>query len=282
MSLVTVYGIPAFGWIPGPDFRAGFDSEGMWSGSQTFHCRKFDFESTPIQTAFRKGVSITTLYPNLSAKWNFLLVDEVDHEHQPNGVTRINVTLKGFSAEWNYDGEDGDEDSSGTYSMNATLVDRPIIEHPSFLALDANSRGLIVDAFNNRAKRKEGETKGSSSVTVHSMFDKHIENITTPDEVWWWNHIIDDGNTTWEASSVEWTKSATNRGGIADAQLAGLGWIDALVPGGPPRIAPRDWRLTGASDSRTVAGDTYTSEYSLTWSMSPPGQAWNVFKYTKP
>ena len=283
MSQVTVYGIPAFGWIPGPDFRGGFDSQGMWTGSQTFYVRKFDFESDPIRTAFRKGTPAPTLYPNLSSVWNFLLVDDVTHEDKPLGITEIIVNYKGFSTEWNFDGkEDDDDDTSGTYSMNGSLVDRPIIEHPGFLALDANSRGLIVDAYNNRAKRKEGETKGSSSVTVHSIFDRQIEYITTEPEVSWWNFIIDDGNRTWEAPSIEWTKSATNRGGIADAQLAGLGWIDAFVPGGPPAIPPRNWRLTSASDSRTTAGDTYTSEYSLTWSMSPPGQAWNVLKYTKP
>jgi hypothetical protein len=277
-SQVTVYGIPAYGWIPGPDYRAGFDAEGMWSGSQSFYCRKFDFESTPIQTAFRKGVSITTLYPNLTAKWNFLLVDEVDHEHQPNGVTKINVTLKGYSEEWDFDGEG---DQSGTFSMNGTLVDRPIIEHPGFLALDANSRGLIVDAFKNRAKRKEGEAKGSSSVTVVSMFDKLIEFITTEDEVFWWNFIIDDGNTTWEASSIEWTKSATNMGGIDPAQIEKLGWID-IPPGAPPVIAPRNWRMTSLTDSQTKAGSETTNDYSITWSMSPPGQVWNAVIYTKP
>lgn len=278
MSQVTVYGIPAYGWIPDCDFRGGFDSQGMWTGSQTFRIRKFDFESEPIRTAFRKGTPAPTLYPNLSSVWNFLLVDTVEHEDKPLGITEIYVTYKGFSSEWDYDG-DGDE--SGSYAMNGTTVDRPIIEHPGFLALDANSRGLIVDAYHNRAKRKEGEAKGSSTVTVHSIFDRQVEYITTTAEVAWWNWIIDDGNRTWEASAIEWTKSATNQGGITAAQIGKLGWIDTPL-GSPPSIAPRNWRMTSISDSQTKTSDGTTNDYSITWSMSPPGQAWNSFLYTKP
>lgn len=282
-SQVTVYGIPAYGWIPGPDFRGGFDSQGMWTGSQTFYVRKFDFESEPIRTAFRKGTPAPTLYPNLSTVWAFLLVDDVTHEDKPLGITEIHVNYKGFSTEWNFDGEEDDDDTSGTYSMNGTLVDRPMTEHPKFKALGAQERRLISEALDNKAKRKYNETAvAGSGVTVTDMFDKTLGSISTDEGIALWNQMIDDGDKIWEASSIEWTKSATNRGGIADAQLAGLGWIDALVPGGPPAIAPRNWRLTSASDSRTIAGDTYTSEYSLTWSMSPPGQAWNVLKYTKP
>jgi len=277
-SQVTVYGIPAYGWIPGPDFRGGFDSQGMWTGSQTFYVRKFDFESEPIRTAFRKGTPAPTLYPNLSTTWSFLLVDDVTHEDKPLGITEIHVNYKGFSTEWDYD---GDGDDSATYAMNGTTVDRPIIEHPGFLALEANSRGLIVDAYHSRAKRKEGEAKGSSSVTVHSIFDRHVENITTEAEVTWWNWIIDDGNRTWEAPSIEWTKSATNQGGVTSAQIGKLGWIDTPL-GSPPVIAPRNWRMTSISDSQTKAGTQTTNDYSITWSMSPPGAAWNAFLYTKP
>lgn len=278
-SQVTVYGIPAYGWIPGPDFRGGFDSQGMWTGSQTFYVRKFDFESEPIRTVFRKGTPAPTLYPNLSTTWAFLLVDDVTHEDKPLGITEIHVNYKGFSAEWDYDG-DGDE--SATYAMNGTLVDRPMTEHPKFKALGAQERRLIAEAVDNKAKRKYNETAvAGSGVTVTDMFDKELGSISSDNGIALWNQMIDDGDKIWESSAIEWTKSATNQGGITAAQIEKLGWIDTPL-GSPPAIAPRNWRMTSISDSQTKTSDSTTNDYSITWSMSPPGIAWNAFKYTAP
>lgn len=280
MSQVTVYGIPAFGWIPDCDFRGGFDSQGMWTGSQTFRVRKFDFESDPIRTAFRKGTPAPTLYPNLSSVWNFLLVDTVDHEHKPLGITEIHVTYKGFSAEWDYDG-DGDE--SATYSMNGTLVDRPMTEHPKFLALEDKYQRWITDALKNLSRRRWDQViVFGSAVNVTTVIgDKPVGDIIEDNAIALWNQIIDRGDNVWEASAIEWTKSATNEGGITADQIGKLGWIDTPL-GSPPAIAPRDWRMTSLSDSQTKSGTETTNDYSITWSMSPPGIAWNALKYTKP
>lgn len=277
-SISNVYGITPYTWIPGPDFKAGFDNKGMWTGSQTFTCRKFDFESTAIQTAFQKGQSVTVLYPNLSTKWNFLTVDSVEHEHQPGGITKIFVSYTGFSADWEFD----KNNDSGTYAYNASEAEAPIMTHPAFLALPAVDQQLIAQVIRGEMKIDPSRTRTTTNIYLCDPLGQNGKNITNANAILWFNIICDQKQETYQASQIEWTHSATNQGGVDASYLAKHGWIDPDPDGDPPVIAGRNWRLTGITDSQTKQGTETTSDYSITWTMSPPGTVWNTTIYTKP
>lgn len=278
MSITNIYGIQPYTWIPGPDFQAEFDNKGKWSGSQTFTCRKFDFDSTPIQTAFQKGQSVTALYPNLSAKWNFLTVDSVSHEHEPGGLTKIRVVYTGFSADWEFD----KNYDSGTYAYNATISESPIMTHPEYLAKVSEVDKFLISGC--LAGKYERDDKNSTINTyyIRYLLGNEVGTITNADSIKWFKIIVRDKRETWETSQVEWTHSATNQGGVDASYLAKLGWIDADPDGEPPVFAGRNWRLTAISDSQTKQGTETTSDYSIAWTLSPPGQEWDATIYTKP
>jgi len=277
-STSKVYGITPYSWIPSPDFKAGFDDKGFWTGSQTFSCRKFDFESTAIQTAFRKGVSAPTLYPNLSAKWNFLTVLDVSHEHEPGGITKIYVNYSGYSPDWEFDVND----DSGTYAFTASEAEAPIMTHPKFLLLAADDRQVIARVMRGELKVDPRETRTSTQIYFCDQLDDNQTSINSEDSVNWFERICDRKEETWLTSQLEWNHSATNQGGVPNGTLAKHGWIDATPDGDPPVIAGRNWRMTGISDSQTIQGGEITSEYSITWTMSPPGKEWDAVIYTKP
>jgi hypothetical protein len=277
-SITNIYGIQPYTWIPGPDFKAGFDDKGKWSGTQTFTCRKFDFDSTPIQTAFQKGQSVTVLYPNLSAKWNFLTVDSVSHEHEPGGLTKILVNYTGYSADWEFD----KNDDSGTYAYNATLTEVPIMTNPNFLTtVSQEDQDLIRGCLAGRLE-KDLENSSEATYYIKNLLGTRVGTITLAAAIAWFDIIVTQGQETWQVSQVEWTHSATDQGGVDPSYLGKLGWIDPDPDGEPPVIAGRNWRLTAISDSQTKQGAETTSDYSITWTMSPPGQVWNVKLYTKP
>ena len=277
-SITNIYGIQPYTWVPGPDFKAGFDDKGKWSGTQTFTCRKFDFDSTPIQTVFQKGQSVTVLYPNLSAKWNFLTVDSVSHEHEPGGLTKILVNYTGYSADWEFD----KNDDSGTYAYNATEAEAPIMTHPAFLALAADDRQNIAKVVRGELRIDPLRTRTATNIYLNNFEGTSSQNITNANAILWFDIICDQKQETYQASQIEWTHSATNQGGVDAAYLAKHGWIDPDPDGHPPVIAGRNWRLTGITDSQTKQGTETTSYYSITWTMSPPGTAWNATIYNKP
>jgi hypothetical protein len=277
-SITNIYGIQPYTWIPGPDFKAGFDNKGKWTGSQTFTCRKFDFDSTPIQTAFQKGQSVTVLYPNLSAKWNFLTVDTVDHEHQPGGITKIFVNYTGYSADWEFD----KNDDSGTYAYNATLSEAPIMTHPEYVANVSEVDKFLISGCLSGKYERDDKNSTVNTYYIKKLLGTEVGTITNEDSIKWFKIIVRDKRETWETSQVEWTHSATNQGGVDQIYLDYLGWIDPNPDGNPPVIAGRNWKLSGISDSQTKQGTKTTSEYAITWTMSPPGQEWDATLYTKP
>jgi hypothetical protein len=277
-SITNIYGIQPYTWIPGPDFKAGFDDKGKWSGTQTFTCRKFDFDSTPIQTAFQKGQSVTALYPNLSAKWNFLTVDSVSHEHEPGGLTKILVNYTGYSADWEFD----KNDDSGTYAYNATLSEAPIMTHPEYVAKVSEVDKFLISGCLSGKYERDDKNSTVNTYYIKKLLGTEVGTIINEDSIKWFKIIVRDKRETWETSQVEWTHSATNQGGVDQIYLDYLGWIDPNPDGDPPVIAGRNWKLSSISDSQTKQGTETTSEYAITWTMSPPGQEWDATLYTKP
>lgn len=277
-SITNIYGIQPYTWIPGPDFKAGFDDKGKWSGTQTFTCRKFDFDSTPIQTAFQKGQSVTALYPNLSAKWNFLTVDSVSHEHEPGGLTKILVNYTGYSADWEFD----KNDDSGTYAYNATLSEAPIMTHPEYVAKVSEVDKFLISGCVSGKYERDDKNSSVNTYYIKKLLGTEVGTIINADSIKWFKIIVRDKRETWETSQVEWTHSATDQGGVDQIYLDYLGWIDPNPDGDPPVIAGRNWKLSSISDSQTKQGTETTSEYSITWTMSPPGQEWDATLYTKP
>lgn len=277
-SITNIYGIQPYTWIPGPDFKAGFDDKGKWSGTQTFTCRKFDFDSTPIQTAFQKGQSVTVLYPNLSAKWNFLTVDSVSHEHEPGGLTKILVNYTGYSPDWEFD----KNNESGTYAYNATLSEAPIMTHPEYVAKVSEVDKFLISGCLSGKYERDDKISTINTYYIKYLLGTEVGTIINADSIKWFKIIVRDKRETWETSQVEWTHGATDQGGVEQIYLDYLGWIDPNPDGDPPVIAGRNWKLSSISDSQTKQGTETTSEYTITWTMSPPGQEWDATLYTKP
>ena len=291
MSLANVFGIAPYTWKPGPDFKATVGADSKWVGSQTFTCRKFDFSSTAIRNAFVKGATAPSIYPELGAEWNFLLVDEVSHEHE-GATTKLYVTYKGYSPEWQFDkSADGE---TGTYSLSGSLTERPIIEHPLVKKLPYYN--WLVDAYNGKLTRRymggSPTTPTSSTPVIIAKIGSNEWVYTVDDSefMWWWNYIIDLNNRTWETSSFEWTKSATNKGGLAQETINKLGWIDPAPEGNPPTPTNgfenppilRNWRMSGLTEQMSDTNANAPVSFTITWALSPQGTEWPAKIYTKP
>ena len=78
----------------------------------------------------------------------------------------------------------------------------------------------------------------------------------------WWDLIVKEGWREYDAPSMEWTKSATNAGGLNNSDIQKLGKKDT-PPGSPPTPSGVEgwWQLSDLGDERS----SNQSSNSLTW-----------------
>jgi hypothetical protein len=271
MSQSNIYGFAPNEIKPGPDFAAGSDSAGKWTGSQTFTCRKFDFSSSVIQGKLKKGTPITDLYPQLSSEWSFLYVTAFRHEHQPGGITKIFVDLEGSSED---SPEPDSAESTDMYSMSATLTERDILKHPYFSDLSQYEIDAITSLLRGTGRRKNYDDPASIVVVEIQPYYEHSA-LTSAKALKLYDLLINKGQTTYPAPSIEWTVQKTDKIGIPDADLDGLGYIAAAPEGNPPVVTGRNWMFTAATQSRAKESVKSVKTWTKTYTLSPPGELWD-------
>jgi hypothetical protein len=285
----------ASGLTPSSDFTVSKQADGSWSGSMSFFCRD-DYWGF---STFKQGDSITEYYPVLTGSWDFLKVNEVSIERQPGGIVRVIMGFAGISETI------GDplpnKDKSGTFAMNATLVETSILEHWRFGTIQSGYNQDAVRLFYEDKARLEPVddesgfyynlvlTDGSNEIVL-------VDEITRSNDEVEWNddfndpyenfiHLIQKGIKTFLAPSVEWTQTFVNKGSLTSAEYEQLDYIDPNPAGPPPTFPGRNWRLVSIDQSwENFEGDGQedSTTFTKTWQLSPPGKEWDALLYTKP
>lgn len=278
MSQANVFGILPGQLIPGPDFEAGPDGSGKYTGSQTFTCRKFDFSTVAIQSKIARGTPAPIPYPGLGAEWNFLYVATARHEHQPGGITKIFVQYEGAATSGP---EIQEDDRSIAYSLSGTLTERPLLSHPKW-ATDLSSGELpALSALVNGTGRRSSWTSSTSIPVIDNYSGEPIGTITSAAGLELYDRLIVKNDTTYLVPSAEWTETKTNLGLISQEDVNGLGFV-AVPPGSPPTFDDnRNWLFSGLSQEQTFTKEEEVKTWSKTYSLSPPGGPWPDI-YTKP
>lgn len=278
MSESYLYGFAPNELKPGPDFSAGVDASGKWTGSQTFTCRKFDFGNASIQAKIKVGTSATTVYPDLPSEWEFLYISSWRHEHQPGGITKVFVEYGG-SSENSPDPRDPEEKEE-SYSMTGSLTELDILGHPSFANVSGPEKDGMIALIKGTGRRDYSVSDVISVIDNYTM--QEIGRIGyTPEGEKLYDLYFNQGKTTYLASQIEWTVQKTNEAGISDENLQKLGYIDT-PEGNPPTFTDRNWLFSSASQNRTNANPKTTKTWSKTYTLSPPGEKWDTDLYNPP
>lgn len=255
MGKSVIFGIAANQLHVGPSLTVQKSSEGMVTASLTFSCRKFDQVKFAIQSKLVRGSSLLGIYPEAGPDFAFLQVDDWDSADRPGGITEVTVRFKGAS--WSAEFSD---ESEVTYSRSTSLKEDSIFKHPTFLeqvtgqtreTIRLGSEGLAYKATSGYEIRFTG-----NGALIETLTDENFR--------FWWDWIVEKKNTTYDFPVSEWTKSATGKGKLRESDLANMGKIDT-PPGNPSAPTGQTWRLTAATESLTISGDSLNS-FSLTWS----------------
>ena len=259
------YGIEG-DFIPQPNFRAVRDAKGSWTASQSYKMLRTAYEQG-VGDNFQKGVAITSLYPELSASWDFLELETWDLANHPGGVVEVTAQFSGWDeAEYN-------DEREITFVLSGTKVERSILEHPLYIKevkdADNPNHRIIVQAFQGLWVLDTSATQTAAGREFRDVaLIQSNHTFTGTDTVKWVRFILEDGNKTCMAPTLQWTVETSNRGGLDDEQIDPLGREDEPF-GNPPQPFYGDfvWMLISLSDTRTQG----QSSNSRTWELSPAG-----------
>jgi hypothetical protein len=261
--------------VMGPDFSASRVAQGKWTATGEFRVLRGDFERNDVYAKFQPGNSIGGIASgSLSSAWNFLLIEKVDPQDEPGGITVVRVSFTGFTEnQWDFDA-----DQNKTYTRTGTTVEKSILDHPLFK--EDVSSPADVEAFRMAMagtwRERSDAPAGTAFLVAATGSDAVLYDITDPTVYEWWVEVIQKGNHTYLAPAMEWTESTTGSGKLTAGEFSKLGYID--TPSGNPAAPPDEtWLFTAVTEDIQRIGDGPNS-YSRTWTSGK----WNTKIYTKP
>lgn len=270
MSFSVIHGLPSAQLVAGPDLNIKRATDGRFTGSLTFRCSKDDFDSSAIQGLLQKGTPLADVYVYAPSLFPFLVIDDWDASQQPGGYVEISCTLVGQPDGGDVDTNFDNETTSLAYSRTTSTQIVSIFEHPQFKKdLNAEERklmrmysdGIIMESPSDVAP------EGDMVYSKNDVYAGSFENLSNFAK--WASIIITNKILTWEAPVSEWTKSATIKKLIPDADIAEVGQAPVTPDLNPTAPNGQTWRLTGINEDITMSGVNRTTvaanAYSKTW-----------------
>jgi hypothetical protein len=232
-----------------------------------------DFERNDVYRKFAPGNSIGAIAgAGLSSAWNFLLIEKVDPQDEPGGITVVRVSFTGFTEnQWDFDA-----DENKTYTRTGTTVERSIFNNDLFIKdVTDQAEVQLIKLCSEGTLRARNPTADVLEIVATTGSDAKVGKISSTEGVVWFREIVLKGNSTYLAPAMEWTESTTALGKLAAGDFSKLGYIDT-PPGNPAAPPDEKWLFTAVTEDIQRIGDGPNS-YSRTWTSGK----WRALIYTK-
>jgi hypothetical protein len=271
----TIHGLTETSIVAQPDLTIRRDKEGKTTGTRSFTILKTSKGTPYMENAFRRGAPITELSGDLGAAWSYLELEEPEFADQPGGFCFVYCTFSGYTETGDYD-----FDKEKTYILRGVLTERPIIEHPNYIAevkdgTSGNEHAAITGVYNGTAFAVDRTATNPQILSVHDQ-STIISSMTDTNALKWWQKIEIDGIKTYLAPQYEWTVEEANAGGLTDSDLEKFGRKE-IPPGSPPE--PNGvtgwWHFVDIGDTRS----TNSSSNSRTWRFNEGTADSDIYDY---
>lgn len=241
---------------PQPDFRAKRDSMGKWTATQSYEIKRGDYAG--VAAKFLKGELISEIYPDVQAYFENLIIEDHEYIEKPSAIDQIVVSFIGYEA-----GDEGQTEREAVYDYTIDMGERPIIEHPKFLAIGVPAdRDAIIKAYEGAARCED--LGASDPIILDNYTGSPITSaLTDAESKKWFDIIIRRGRRTYFDPIAEYSETKTDLGGLTDALLDDIGKIDT-PPNTPAAPPDKVWFLSGASETRS---STNPITYSRKWTV---------------
>jgi hypothetical protein len=278
--MATYHGIQNNVIYAQPDFTASQNDKGGWTASRSYILTRATWNLSTYRAKFARGVNITTLDTDIEPYHSFLTINTANPTYIEGDLVMVSVEFSGGSYS-QYDIGSGSPASEITYRLEGRLSDRPVSEHPDFLALTEDVRVALGRLINGEAQLVNDPTEGYL-IRFGEFGGTYDFPITPQDTVIGADPVafgfalrINEGRTSYFSPTLTYTETRQGTSPIPSSTLTNLGKI-ATPNGTPPDPGTgRDWMLTGASQEQN--GDLYQT--SLEWTASDD-DGWDQFFYS--
>lgn len=272
MSFSVIHGLPSAQLVAGPDLNIKRATDGRFTGSLTFRCSKDDFDTSTIQGLLQKGTPLADVYVYAPSLFPFLVIDDWDASQQPGGFVEISCTLVGQPDGGDVDTNFDNETTSLAYSRTTSVQIVSIFEHPQFKKDFSYEEQKLMKMWSDGTLMENPSATADVGDMVYAKNDAEAgsfesDNLSNFNK--WASIIIANKILTWEAPVSEWTKSATIKTLIPDAEIAEVGQAPVTPDLEPTAPNGQTWRLTGINEDITMTGVNRTTvaanAFSKTW-----------------
>jgi hypothetical protein len=239
----TIYGLPFGGLIFNPDFKAKRDEKGLWTGSNTFTCRRADLTRLIPQ----QGSSCT------EEGFGFMGVISVDVANNEGDTATVTCNYSGtMTPDYTF----GEDQPSIDYnsSLNVSTSEEPIETNPRYNpagagegALSSEDRLIVAQFKAGRYKISETDEDGKIKTLITRIDDAKIGRIEITKDIL--KEIlgkINDGIVSYLEPRQIYRYSIMQKVKPTSDQLNKVGKI-GIPKEAPPVDTDRDWLLLGVN-----------------------------------
>lgn len=266
MATPTFIGATTATIIPQSDFQATGSETGKFDASQGFKVRREFLDTFSLSTYFAEGKRATELDSNLASFWSFLFLTHFDVGNEDGGWTLITARYVG-----RYQNEEQSDVESGpvpVYSLNGTVEEASILEHPKVAALSGQIRAYLNALLDGTAVLDFATNKPATQTDEGEIVPWDVSAFTGDGLTF--AQKIAAGVTTYKRPSFNWTEQIEGTTQFSASDLNSLGYISTPAGSPPTPSGSRDWMLYDAQSTQTgITNPVYSK--SRTWLLSDRG-----------
>lgn len=242
---------PAINWIPQSGFTATYTENGGIEAMQDFRVRNSDLKAGAPLSAFQRGATWESVFPEVPEVWRLLTMKTFDPTDLGDGWSMLKVTFTGYQYSGN--GSSGEATTVPTTALDGQLNAVALSDHPKWVALGQTAKTVLGYLISGHYVWDANDSK----IKIVQEDGSLVENDTlsgyiTGDAAQFAN-IIAEGEQTWDKGGWTYSYHTESETGFTAAQLNALGKIVATPPGNPVKPSA-EWTWQLASPNQTQSG----------------------------
>jgi hypothetical protein len=239
-------------WVPQAGFSVVYTENGGIDAAQDILVRNSDLQAGSVLTAFQRGVTWESIFPEVPPIYRNLTLKTYDPTDRGDGFSITKCTFTGYQYAGS-GGSSGDETEQATSTLTGQLNPEAFSSHPKWEPLSQTAKTVLGYLISGQYVWDANDSKikivqEDGSLVINDTLSGYI----TGDAIEFAN-IIAEGESTWDRGGWTYSYHTESETGFTAAQLNKLGKIVPNPPGNPQKPGT-GWTWLLASPNQTQSG----------------------------
>jgi hypothetical protein len=244
-------------WVPQAGFSVVYTENGGIDAAQDILVRNSDLQAGSVLTAFQRGVTWESIFPEVPPIYRNLTLKTYDPTDRGDGFSITKCTFTGYQYAGS-GGSSGDETEQATSTLTGQLNPEALSDHPKWVALTAAEKVSLGNLLSGEWSYIQDPFTPGEFVLALNIGDgqysiRPSEDQVTSEDGLMFVKIIAEGESTWDRGGWTYSYHTESETGFTAAQLNKLGKIVPNPPGNPQKPGT-GWTWLLASPNQTQSG----------------------------